>query len=255
MARSGIRRTSFLFIEATMKQPLSQTQIIRSLGEALEWLEKETQWGVPAGEHNHLTGRIGELYAAMVTRGQMALSTNQRGYDVVSADSKRISVKTVTTTTASEVLFNESTFYLVDRVMIFRIVTDGDEVSIEEIEDCTASEIVNNCKVRNGKYIYPIKSVAVPGGVSGRRMLTHDDTKKLEVTGRAIHKGRSIIQYENGTVLVETDSQVADVTLPVLREIALDVGVDFLNNAGNKKNTRTFGSDIIKALNRSAALR
>ncbi|TWI90602.1 hypothetical protein IQ03_04954, partial [Gemmobacter caeni] len=75
---------------------LSQTQIIRSLGQALEWFEKEIGWGVSPGELNHLTGRIGELYAAMVTRGQMALATNQRGYDVVSGDGDYISVKTVT---------------------------------------------------------------------------------------------------------------------------------------------------------------
>jgi len=48
---------------------------------------------------SRLTGRIGELYAAMITRGQMALETNQRGYDVVSALNERISVKTITTST------------------------------------------------------------------------------------------------------------------------------------------------------------
>jgi hypothetical protein len=59
--------------------PLSQVQVIQSLGEALSWYEKELNWGVAPGELNHLTGRIGELYAAMITRGQMALETNQRG--------------------------------------------------------------------------------------------------------------------------------------------------------------------------------
>ena len=63
---------------ADNSSPLSQTQIIRSLGQALEWFEKELYWGVAPGQLNHLTGRIGELYAAMVTRGQMARATNQR---------------------------------------------------------------------------------------------------------------------------------------------------------------------------------
>jgi hypothetical protein len=71
---------------------LSQTQVIQSLAEALAWFEKELGWGVAPAELNHLTGRIGELYAAMITRGQMALETNQRGYDVISADNERISV-------------------------------------------------------------------------------------------------------------------------------------------------------------------
>ncbi len=65
---------------------LSQTQIIRSLGEALGLLEKELDWGAPLAELRHLTGRIGELYAAMLTRGQMAGAVNQRGYDVLRAD-------------------------------------------------------------------------------------------------------------------------------------------------------------------------
>jgi hypothetical protein len=57
---------------------LSQTQIIQSLAESLGWFEKELEWGVAPAELYHLTGRIGELYAAMITRGQMALQTNQR---------------------------------------------------------------------------------------------------------------------------------------------------------------------------------
>ncbi len=75
--------------------PLTQVQVIQSLGEALSWFERELAWGVAPGELRHLTGRIGELYAAMITRGQMALDTNQRGYDVISAENERISVKTV----------------------------------------------------------------------------------------------------------------------------------------------------------------
>jgi hypothetical protein len=104
---------------------LSQTQIIRSLADALAWYEKELEWGVAPGELNHLTGRIGELYAAMITRGQMALKTNERGYDVVSADNERISVKTITSTTS--VRFNANTFHLVDRVMVLRINGERDE--------------------------------------------------------------------------------------------------------------------------------
>ncbi len=65
---------------------LSQTQIIQSLAESLGWFEKELEWGFAPAELNHLTGRIGELYAAMITRGQMALQTNQRGYDVISSE-------------------------------------------------------------------------------------------------------------------------------------------------------------------------
>lgn len=70
----------------------------------------------------------------------MALDTNQRGYDVISAENERISVKTVTT--ANHVAFNTNTFQLCDRVMVLRVNVDPEEgVSVEELLDCTASEL------------------------------------------------------------------------------------------------------------------
>jgi len=74
---------------------------------------------------NLLTGRIGELYVAMVTRGQMALDTNQHGYDLISAENERVSVKTVTTST--HVSFNPNTYDYVDRVFVLRINISEDE--------------------------------------------------------------------------------------------------------------------------------
>jgi len=75
---------------------LTQMQLIQSLGEAMAWFEKERSWGVPPQELRHLCGRIGELFAAMITNGQMANNINQKGYDVVSGIGERISVKTTT---------------------------------------------------------------------------------------------------------------------------------------------------------------
>ena len=75
---------------------LTQVQIIQSLGEALTWLQKELDWGARASELRHLTGRIGELYVALITNGRMAEKSLQAGFDVVSADGERISVKTTT---------------------------------------------------------------------------------------------------------------------------------------------------------------
>lgn len=73
---------------------LTQMQIIQSLGEAMSWFERELQWGVEPTELRHLIGRIGELYAALISNGQMATEVNQKGYDVVSEKGERISVKT-----------------------------------------------------------------------------------------------------------------------------------------------------------------
>ena len=58
---------------------LTQMQIIQSLDEAMSWLERELSWDVPPTELRHLTGRIGELYAALITNGRMATEVNQAG--------------------------------------------------------------------------------------------------------------------------------------------------------------------------------
>lgn len=233
-----------------MHQTLSQTQIIRSLGQALEWFEMEVGWGVSPGELNHLTGRIGELYAAMVTRGQMALATNQPGYDVVSLEGEYISVKTVTS--SNHVRFRASTFDIVQRVMILRIVVEDDTVSIEEILDCSADEIRQRGINSDGSYTVYVNRARSEKGAeqanAGRQRLPIETLKKLKETGSATHGEHRIVQYENGTVLVETNGQFQDVAKPILRDIAKQVGVDILNASGNRKNTRSLGADIIRTL-------
>lgn len=234
-----------------MPQTLSQTQIIRSLGQALEWFEKEIGWGVPPGELGHLTGRIGELYAAMVTRGQMALATNQRGYDVVSLEGDYISVKTVTS--SNHVRFRASTFEIVQRVIILRLVVEDDAVSIEEILDCPAEEIRKRGVNGDGTYTVPISGWRAEESTeqalnTGRQRLSVPELKRLKETGSASFKSHRIVQYENGSILVETDGMVQEVAKPILRDIAKQVGVDILNGSGNMKNTRSLGADIIKIL-------
>ncbi|WP_333722459.1 DUF6998 domain-containing protein [Agrobacterium tumefaciens] len=133
---------------------LTQVQIIQSFAEALSWLEKEISWGISRGELNHLTGRIGELYAAMITRGQMALDTNLRGYDVVSASNKRISVKTITSST--HVDFNLNTVHHVDRVMVLGANIDEDKgVSVEELLDEAVEAARQLMRGQGGKLVYP----------------------------------------------------------------------------------------------------
>ncbi len=65
---------------------LTQMQIIQSLGNNLSILQQEVEtFGVSPKEIRHLVGRIGELYACVITNGQMAPNINERGYDVVSS--------------------------------------------------------------------------------------------------------------------------------------------------------------------------
>lgn len=216
--------------------PLSQIQIIQSLAEALSWFEKELGWGVAPAELNHLTGRIGELYAAMITRGQMALSPNQQGYDVVSADNERISVKTVTT--SSHVSFNAATFDLVDRVIVLRLNVAEGEASIEELLDCPADEVRQNLRYSAGKYIFSTSSQS-----QAKR-----DAEDLRIIASVRHGAHVVQQYENGTILVETSGNREVTAKPALRAIAGEIGVGLVNGSGNPKNTRQLGADIIRVL-------
>ncbi|MPZ29520.1 MAG: hypothetical protein GEV13_00735 [Rhodospirillales bacterium] len=212
---------------------LSQVQIIRSLAEALTWFEKELAWKVKAAELRHLTGRIGELYAAMITRGQMALDVNQRGYDVVSAEGRHITVKTITS--SSHVSFRKSTLNAAHDVMVLRINTSDGEASIEELFRGTVNELRSLCKDAENDLQYIIRKPPYePLVLDG-----------LAITGSAQIGSRSVIQYENGSIAVEVDGARAPVVKPILREIAAELHLSPLNSNGNKMNTRQLGAAII----------
>lgn len=215
---------------------LSQVQIIRSLGEALTWFEKELAWGVEPAQLVHLTGRIGELYAAMIARGQMALATNQHGYDVVGADNERISVKTITTSTHAT--FRKSTFHHVDRILILRINVEENDASIEEVLDCRAEELPMLTTDVAGEFVFRIRQ-----GPRARHTLD-----EMMVTAEAQSGAFRILQYENGTIIVEQDGQVQPQAKPVLRQIAASLGIPLLNSSGNDRNTRQLGAEILTAL-------
>ncbi len=219
---------------------LSQTQVIQSLAEALSWFEKELDWGVAPAELSHLTGRIGELYAAMITCGQMALETNQKGYDVISSANERISVKTVTS--SIHVSFNPNTFDLVDRVMILRInVVEDEGVSVETILDCSAVEFLEGYGKGKGKYVYNVSGKSKP----------KKSLENLEISDSASWRDMVVRQYENETMQVLVSGEVQKMAKPHLRKIALELGVDLLNGNSRKKNTRQLGADILKVLHLS----
>lgn len=212
---------------------LSQVQIIRSLAEALAWFEKELAWNVKPAELRHLTGRIGELYAAMITRGQMALSVNQHGYDVVSAEGQHISVKTITSST--HVSFNKATLHQANHVMILRLNVSEGEASIEELYRGSVEDLAPLCQDTGSALRYIIKKLAsepIP-------------LKGLAITGTAVVGSWRVTQYENGSIAVDTDGIREPIAKPVLRQIAATRGISPLNGAGNPMNTRQLGAAII----------
>lgn len=217
---------------------LTQTQIIQSLGEALSWFEKELSWGVDPAELRHLTGRIGELYAAMTTRGQMAPETNQRGYDVISGQNERISVKTITS--SNHVSFNGMTFDQIDRIMILRLNVDEDEgISIECLLDKSAEDAQDSFVGEGTRFRYPVASISR----SARPV------ENLSIVARAHFGDLDILEYENGTIRVSRSGVMIAPAKPHLRAIAAEIGFDTVNESGNEKNTRQIGSGVIKILN------
>lgn len=218
---------------------LGQVQIIQSLAQALSWYEREMEWGAAPQELRHLTGRIGELYVAMIERGTMAPDVNQRGYDVVSALNEQISVKTITTST--HITVNANTIEHVDRVIVVAFRNDEERgIELEIVYDQPTSQFQEDAQLRKDKY-----------QLSTSRFLKRApvrDLSDLNVRASAEYAPYLIRRYENSTLeLLEDDTPISP-TLPVLREIARKVGVEILNSNGNPKNTRTLGADIIKVL-------
>lgn len=216
---------------------LNQFQIIQSLGKNLEWFQTEVSWGIQAQELRQLTGRIGELYTAMITDGQLALENNQRGYDVVSSKGERISVKTITS--SIHVSFNKSTLQFVDRVVILRI--NMNDLNIEVLVDELLNDFFQNPKLRSDEksYIYPINTS------EGREII---DFSKLSVSAEVEYGSYKIQQYENGSILVYENGKEMNVAKPILRELAKKFGVSLINSAGAQKNTRQLGDQVIREI-------
>lgn len=219
---------------------LTQMQIIQSLGEAMTWFERELTWGVPPTELRHLIGRIGELYAALITNGQMATEVNQKGYDVVSANGERISVKTTTMMGSSgHIAFNPNTLISVDRIIILRINTE--EMQIETLlneEKGVAESLMRETSGTSGKLAISLSKL----------LSIKKPNSKISVLKSIQISEYTIKELENGTIEVERDNQVLTPAKPILRELATQLNISILNGAGNPMNTRQLGSLIIKTI-------
>ncbi len=215
------------------KETLSQVQIIQSLGKRLSDFEEELSWGAPAAELRHLTGRIGELYAAMITRGQMAIEANQRGYDVISAENERISVKTCTTHRPNPQL-KKSTLNQVDRVIVLKIHHGEEGVSIEEILDEPIDIALKQFRENTTAFVY-----------SGATQKSALDLSRLRIVEEAEFKGKILRRYENGSFqVIKKNGIVASVTKDELRKMAKSLGI----TPNDNPTTRQWGRLILEHL-------
>ena len=156
---------------------------------------------------------------------------------MVSADNERVSVKTVTS--SSHVSFKRSTHQHVDRVIVLRLNVEENEASIEELLDCRVDRLSEHVVESANEYIYRVRG-------KNREVRSNAD---LAITSEASIDTKRIIQYESGTFTVEQEGEQLMPVLPVLRQIAAEIGVSLLNSAGGPRNTRQLGAEIIAALN------
>lgn len=217
---------------------LTQMQLIQSLGEAMAWFEREMNWGVPPTELRHLCGRIGELYAALITNGQMATEVNQKGYDVVSGDGERISVKTTAMMGGGgHMTFNANSLELVDRVIVLRVNTE--EMQVETLLNAPVSEAVGLMSSEVGG-----KRTLSLGRLVGKPRARTDIKPVKEVS----YQGYTIRELETGSIEVERNGAKLVPVKPELRELARRLNIGLLNSSGNALNTRQLGGQIIKSV-------
>ncbi len=223
---------------------ITQIQIIQSLGEALTWFQRELEWGVNPSELRHLTGRIGELYAALVTNGRMAEKSQQSGYDIVSSSGERVSVKTTTMTNGSgHVSFNPRTLEAVDRVIVLQIATDGQDgiqdLQIKVLLDAPYREVTSLLgSQRNGKCDLALS-----------KLLSEKPQIRLPLVAVEVKFDSVTIQeLETATIVILKDGKSIAPVKPVLREIAKELNIGLLNASGSPHNTRQLGSLVIKGI-------
>lgn len=77
------------------------------------------EFGVKPTEVRHLIGRLGEFHCALKVGGTLAHLANQHGFDVISRNGRRISVKTTAQTTGF-VPIGKATIDKVDDLMIIQ---------------------------------------------------------------------------------------------------------------------------------------
>jgi len=165
----------------------------------------------------------------------MAPNTNEKGYDVVSNNGARISVKTTaTTTTSGGATFNLNTLKYVDRVMIMRI---NEDLEIEVLLDALteeASELMHNGTIAYSKLLG-----------TGRNNINLD---KIPVVKEVEAGGYRVVEHENGSITVYEQGRMISPAKPVLRELAAVLNLPIINSNGNQHNTRALGSLVIDSV-------
>ncbi len=127
---------------------LTKSQIEILYQKYLEIIKLETiELGCAPTEVRHLIGRLGEFYCALNTNGTLAKETNQHGFDVISEEGRRVSVKT-TTQKSGFIAINKKTLDKVDDLMILQYINNELQIIYyDKIENAT-----KNCRTWNDNF-------------------------------------------------------------------------------------------------------
>lgn len=98
-------------------------------------------------ELRHLMGRMGEFLCVLQTDGKLALNANEPGFDVISAEGRKISVKT-TAQTSGFIAINRNTFHLFDDLFIVLYKNDSFQVLFYGEKE----QIVDSCRIYENTY-------------------------------------------------------------------------------------------------------
>jgi hypothetical protein len=117
---------------------LTKSQIEILYQKYLEIIKLETfELGCAPTEVRHLIRRLGEFYCTLKTNGTLAKETNQHGFDVISEDGRKISVKT-TAQKSGFVSLNKKTINKADDLMILQYLNDELKmIYFDKIENAT----------------------------------------------------------------------------------------------------------------------
>jgi hypothetical protein len=110
--------------ELVVGGPLAKDDIEKLYKKYFDILKFETtELGVKPTEARHLIGRLGEFHCAISVNGEISQVVNQHGFDVISENGSRISVKT-TAQKSGFIAISAKTLDKVDKLMVIQYL-DG----------------------------------------------------------------------------------------------------------------------------------
>ena len=109
------------------------------------------QFGCKSTEVRHLIGRLGEFFCALHVNGRLAHEVNQHGFDVISENGKRISVKT-TAQKSGFITINPNTINKVDDLMLIQFT----EFNLKIIFYGSIQKAVEVSRTWDGKFEFDI---------------------------------------------------------------------------------------------------